>query len=120
VLRYIGHWQALGFGYWAIETLDGDYVGEIGLGDYRRVMTPSIDGDPEMGWVLAPRAHGKGLALEAGQAVLDWRESAMPAGRTVCIVAPDHGASIRLAEKFGFRKSHEAAYHDRPTLVFYR
>jgi RimJ/RimL family protein N-acetyltransferase len=120
LLRYIGHWQAIGYGYWAIETLEGDYVGEVGFGDYRRAMTPPIDGVPEMGWALAPRAQGRGLALEAGRAVLEWRDTALEPGGTVCIIAPDHAASIRLAEKLGFAIRHEALYHERTTLVLYR
>ena len=44
LLRYIGHWQALSFGYWVVEDrLTGQLLGEVGLADYKRDMTPSIE-----------------------------------------------------------------------------
>lgn len=53
-LRYLGHWSALGFGYWAVrEKNSGRYVGEVGFADYRRDIEPSLGGAPEIGWVLA-------------------------------------------------------------------
>ena len=54
LLRDIGHWEALGYGNWAIrETATGDYVGSVGVLDYRRIMTPAFDA-PELGWGVAP------------------------------------------------------------------
>ena len=36
-LRYIGHWAALGFGYWLMEEKHtGRFVGEVGFADYKR------------------------------------------------------------------------------------
>src|SRR5262245_60642426 len=62
LLRYIGHWDALGYGYWIVETIDaGAYVGEVGFGDYRRDIVPSLDGIPEIGWVVAVPAQGQGF-----------------------------------------------------------
>src|ERR1700692_4018723 len=64
-LRYAGHWSLLGFGYWAVqEKSSGNFVGEIGFADYKRELEPSLKGEPEIGWVLASAAHGKGYAPE--------------------------------------------------------
>jgi RimJ/RimL family protein N-acetyltransferase len=58
LLRYVGHWAVLGFGYWVVEEkASGEFVGETGFADYRREMKPSLDGAPEIGWVLTPRFH---------------------------------------------------------------
>src|SRR5579875_2663294 len=39
--RYIGHWTALGFGYWAVrERASGRFAGEVGLADFRREIDP--------------------------------------------------------------------------------
>ena len=55
LLRYAGLWPTLGFGYWAIEDkAEGRFLGEAGFADFKRDMTPSIEGLPEAGWVLAP------------------------------------------------------------------
>src|SRR5579871_4240440 len=100
LLRYIGHWHAMNYGYWVVETSEsGAYVGEVGFGDYGRDIVPSLDGIPEIGWVLTPRAHGKGMASEAARTALAWRDTALPPGETVCIVAPEHAPSLRIAEK---------------------
>ena len=70
-LRYVGHWALLGFGYWVVEEkATGSFVGEIGFADYKRDLEPSLHDKPEIGWVLAPRSHGKGYATEAVRAAI--------------------------------------------------
>lgn len=64
LLRYSGHWQLLGYGYWLVaDRASGGFVGEVGFADFRRQITPSFDANPEIGWALAPASHGQGLAL---------------------------------------------------------
>jgi len=121
LLKYIGHWNGLGYGYWAVETIDtGAYVGEVGFGDYRRDIVPTFDGIPEMGWVLVPAAHGRGLATEAGMAALAWRDSALAEHETVCIIAPEHTLSLRVAEKLGFRRAGDSTYHGNTRILLRR
>jgi RimJ/RimL family protein N-acetyltransferase len=122
LLRYIGHWALLGFGYWVIRERDSDrFVGEVGFAEYRREIDPPIEGAPEAGWVLVPAAHGKGYATEAVSAALAWGESAFgPEARIVCIIGPPNLASIRVAEKVGFALVGEARYRDEPTLLYER
>src|SRR5271170_6882454 len=49
LLRYVGHWALLGFGYWvAEENATGSFVGEIGFADYKRDLEPSLKGVPEV------------------------------------------------------------------------
>src|SRR5271157_4057024 len=70
-LRYVGHWALLGFGYWVVEEkATGNFVGEIGFADYKREMQSPVKELPEIGWVLAAWAHGKGYATEAAQAAI--------------------------------------------------
>jgi RimJ/RimL family protein N-acetyltransferase len=69
VLRYAGLWTLVGLGYWvARDRATGRFVGEGGLADFRRDLTPALGNAPEVGWVLAPWAHGRGLATEAVRA----------------------------------------------------
>ena len=76
LLRYAGHWTQLGFGYWALEEkATGRFIGELGLADYQRQMDPTFEGDPEIGWVLSPSAHGKGYATEAVTRVVEWADA---------------------------------------------
>lgn len=38
LLSYLGHWQLLSFGYWAVEPKDGaQFVGDVGAGSDGRV-----------------------------------------------------------------------------------
>ena len=105
LLRYAGHWAAMNFGFWAVhETASGSFIGDVGLSEFRREIVPSIEGTAEAGWVLVSQAHGKGYATEAVRAALGWYENAYGYGRTVCMIAPYNFASLRVAEKCGYRE----------------
>jgi RimJ/RimL family protein N-acetyltransferase len=119
--RYIGHWALVGFGYWLVEDrATGDFIGEVGFADYKRGMEPSIHGVPEMGWVLASRAHGHGYATEAVRAGLAWGEAHFGPTRTVCIIDPGNAASIAVAMKCGYRQLQTAVYRGASVLLFER
>jgi len=124
-LRYAGHWAMMGYGYWAVEEkASGRYIADIGFADYRRAIVPVLDG-PEIGWVLAASVAGRGYATEAVRAALAWGDGHFRDGhfrdrRTVCIIAPDHARSIRVAEKAGYRLDGSGLYKGRETLVYAR
>jgi RimJ/RimL family protein N-acetyltransferase len=121
ILRYAGMWALLGFGYWAIEEkASGRFVGEAGFADFKRRIEPSLDGMPEIGWVLAPWAHGRGFATEAALAAVAWGDGRFGATPTACIVAPEHAASIRIAQKCGYREHARTTYNGDPTIMFLR
>jgi RimJ/RimL family protein N-acetyltransferase len=120
-LRYAGHWHLLGFGYWAVEEkATGNFVGEVGFADYKRDLQPLLNGVPEIGWVLASRAHGKGYATEAVHAAVGWGDAHFQSPRTACIIAPENLASIRVAAKCGYRSPQPATYKGKPSLLFVR
>ena len=121
LLRARGLWALLGYGYWGIrETATGRYVGEVGFADFHRGITPSIDGIPEMGWVLATWAHGQGLASEAVSAGLAWGVSQWGEAPVVCIIDPDNAASLKLAGRMGFVEVTRTTYKDSPTVLLRR
>ncbi len=121
LLRYHGLWPALGFGYFAItDRQTGAFLGEAGLADFHRDITPSLDGFAEAGWALMPDAWGKGFALEALSAILAWYANTPAPRPVVCIISPDNAASIRLAEKSGFRLKAETEYKGSACLMFER
>ena len=121
ILRYAGHWALLGFGYWAIEDkASGRFVGEAGFADFKRDIVPPFDGAPEIGWALAPWAHGKGLASEAVGTAVAWGDGHFGAGRTVCMIDPENSASLRIAEKTGYREFARTSYKGTPTILFRR
>jgi RimJ/RimL family protein N-acetyltransferase len=111
----------MGFGYWAIEEKEThNFVGELGFADYRREIEPSIKGMPELGWALASTVHGKGYATEAVRAVLAWGDAHFSAARTVSIIHPENLASIRVAEKCGYKELQRSTYKGHATIIFAR
>jgi RimJ/RimL family protein N-acetyltransferase len=121
LLRAVGHWQVMGYGFWlAFDKATERLAGEIGLGEFKREMVPPLPEGPEAGWVLAPWAHGQGLGTEAVSAALAWIDRELAPARTVCIIHPDNAASVRVAEKCGFRPGPRATYRELPTLTFER
>jgi RimJ/RimL family protein N-acetyltransferase len=113
-------WMLLGYGAWAVERKeDGTFLGQVFFADFKRDMTPSIEGQPEMGWMLAYHAHGQGYASEAVGAALGWVDKALAGQEIVAIIDPENAASIRVAEKAGFVLSGEGAYKG-DTIVIYR
>ena len=121
LLRYVGHWQLMGFGYWVVTAKeDGRFLGEVGFGEYQRDMTPPLGDRPDAGWMIRPSEHGKGIATEAMARVVAWTDAELPFGETVCIIKPDHLTSQNVARKLGYQLERESLYHDAPTLVFSR
>ncbi len=121
LLRYAGLWSLLGYGYWALEDrATGGFIGELGFADFMRDMEPSLDGRPEIGWALASHAHGNGYASEAVAAAVAWGDGAFGTVRTVCLIGPENVASIRVAEKCGYREFARAEYKGEATILFER
>lgn len=121
LLRYTGHWSLLGYGYWVVEAKsDGRFVGEIGFADYRRNITPSLCGRPEAGWVLRSEESGQGYATEAVARAHQWADDTLRCDETVCIVAPEHPVSIRVAQKIGYVEESMGNYLGNPTKIMVR
>ena len=121
ILASPGLWALLGYGYWVVERReDGAYLGQIGFADFKRDMTPNIENIPEMGWIMAPAAQGRGYATEAVLAALAWADEALGGGEIVAIISHANAASIRIAEKGGFAVREEAVYKGEPILLFRR
>jgi RimJ/RimL family protein N-acetyltransferase len=120
LLRDLGQWAVDGYGSWTIRLAgSGVYLGNISILDHRRLIEPPLT-DPELGWGLAPVFHGQGFAGEALQAALAWADVHLPAARTVCMIAPENLASIRLAERFGYRPYARTEYKDHAVQLFER
>lgn len=122
LLRNMGHWQAMGFGYWAVtDRTDGRFLGEVGFSDFKRGIVPPLNGMPEAGWVLAAHAHGRGIATEAVRSIHDWADRCMDWSETVCLFDPEHLVSQNVARKLGYEMREEAAvYRGDPTVVMVR
>jgi RimJ/RimL family protein N-acetyltransferase len=121
LLRQIGHWAVNGHGLFAVHDKEsGHFIGEAGVGDFRRNLGPAFDSQSESSWTIARTAQGCGLATEAISAALDWMERAFGRRRTVCLIHQDNLASIRVAHKLGFTAFAECSYRGYPATLFER
>ena len=119
LLRYIGHWQTLGYGHWVVRDRPGSYLGDVGLMDSRRATEPGFEGVVEAGWLFATAVHGRGYAGEACGAMLACAD-AHGIARTVCMIAPDNAPSLRLAGRLGYERWREGAYNERAVVLLER
>ncbi|MGF1550673.1 MAG: GNAT family N-acetyltransferase [Sphingomonadaceae bacterium] len=116
-----GLWDFLGYGFWAAERRDdGEFLGQVGFGEFERDIAPPIDGRPEMGWLFAPHAQGRGYAHEACRAALDWADEALAGQEIVAIIDPDHERSLRLAARLGFGDRVTARYKNEDIVLLRR
>lgn len=113
-----GHWQLLGFGFFAIEEkTSGRFIGEAGFQEMRRDLLPSIEGTLETGWGILPSYQGKGYAKEAIRAAMTWVEAAFPTLDYSCIIDPENRISMHLAETLGFVQDAITTYLGKPVTV---
>ena len=121
LLRYAGHWQLLGYGFWAVQWKNGaGLIGDVGFANWEREISPSLDGLPEGGWVFATEVHGRGIATEAVNAALAWMDEHFGGKTTACIIAPENAASIRLSQKAGYREYCRSDFKGSQVIQFRR
>ncbi|ATF49404.1 GNAT family N-acetyltransferase [Citrobacter freundii] len=111
LLRNIGHWATFGYGIFSVfQKYDGRFLGETGLAHFHRSRGPDFDPFAEASWVISPSAQGKGIAQEAAIAAHQWFVDAFSPARTVCLIAKNNPASVRVAEVVGYRIYEECIY----------
>lgn len=87
-----------GFGLWHVATKhDNVAVGTCGL-----LKRDHFD-DADIGYAFLAAFGGKGYALEAAAAVLDYSRTQFGLARVIAVVNDGNTRSIRLLDKLGFR-----------------
>jgi ribosomal-protein-alanine N-acetyltransferase len=108
-------YKSHGVGPWAlIEKGTSDLIGFCGVG-------PERVGDVEeinLGYRLARRYWGRGLASESARASLAYAFEIRECESVVVIIEPEHVASLRVAEKAGFRSFQQVAFHGKPVRLY--
>ena len=121
MLAGVGLWPLTGLGTWAVERQsDNATIGHIGFFDFIRDCTPPIAGEAEMGWILAPAAHGQGLAGEACRAALAWFDAQFGQQTIHALISPGNEPSMKLAERLGFRRQADGIYRDHSQTMWAR
>lgn len=83
---------------WALRTLAGELAGMMGIHDIAR-------GNGALGFWITPSARGRGLATEAGRAVVDWGFSpdGLALARIEWRAVVGNLGSARIAQRLGLR-----------------
>lgn len=109
----LDHWKQHEFGlFTAIDKASGEFVGFCGL---KYLDTSS---EIEVGYRLAKKFWGRGLATEAARASLHYGFETLGLDRIVAVVQPENGASCRVIEKIGLRYEKEARFYDTDVKYF--
>jgi RimJ/RimL family protein N-acetyltransferase len=112
-----GAWTITGYSMFSvIEKSSGDWVGRIGP------WHPADWPGAEVGWGLIRSAWGKGYAVEAAIACIDWVFDELGWKDVIHCIAPDNTPSQRVAERLGsanrgFGKM-PAPYEDYPIEIW--
>jgi RimJ/RimL family protein N-acetyltransferase len=92
-------------GFWRVESR-ADHA-FYGLGALVRM--PSGD-DVELAYRLMRRAWGRGIATEAGAALIDHAFGTLGLSRLVAVTYPENRASQRVLDKLGFTRQGDVDY----------
>jgi RimJ/RimL family protein N-acetyltransferase len=97
-----GHWTLHGFGMFAVEEKSsGRFAGRVGPWS-----PPGWPGF-EVGWGIASEFRGKGYAVEAARASIDWAFATFEIERIVHCIDRDNIASQGVARRLGAHKDRE-------------
>ena len=102
------HWREHGFGQWVValpETVDqpgAEFIGALGLArvGYEAHFTPAV----EAAWRLARPWWGRGYALEAARAAVEFGFGTLGLDEIVAVTVPQNLRSRRVMERLGMTR----------------
>ena len=108
-----GSWFLHGYGSFTVR-LKGrpEVIGNCGVFHSYRGLGEDFDDMPEAGWILTADHVGEGLAGEAMRAALTWFDAEHGPRPVLCMISPENGRSIALAERLGFAPTRRAELPD--------
>ncbi|MGO2863540.1 MAG: GNAT family N-acetyltransferase [Brevibacterium sp.] len=103
-----------GFGLWAVETHEREFIGDCGLTWQKVKGAPHL----ELGYHVKSSAQGQGYATEAALACRDHARSRGLAKQLVSVIQRENGPSQRVAEKVGMRLDTSLRHESPVHIVF--
>lgn len=110
---YAAGWLLHGHGLWSVEC-DGALIGFVTLG------LEWEDEEPELGYLFATDARGRGFATEAARAARDHALTLLGPGAFVSYIDPGNARSIRVAERLGAQRDADAEARLGPDVQVWR
>ena len=108
-----GHWALHGFGMFAVEERSsGNYVGRVGPWS-----PPGWPGF-EVGWGIAREFRGKGYAVEAARASIDWVFATFETDEIIHCIESVNTPSQAVAARLGARKDREIDLFGKPADIW--
>lgn len=106
-------YRQYGFGFWCVvDRQSGERIGICGLA--KRDELDAVD----IGYAFLPAWRGRGLALEASQAVMLEARQRFGLQRIVAITSMDNPASARLLERIGLQFERNIRLDDEELRLF--
>jgi RimJ/RimL family protein N-acetyltransferase len=107
-----------GVGGWALILKSGD--GREIFGGYCGLAYRDVDGarELEVGYALARRCQGQGLATEGARACMDYAFTQLKIDRVISLIRPENLPSRRVAERNGMAVEKETEWAGEPHLVY--
>lgn len=68
---------------------------------------PGQSGEVEIGWGVVAEHRGRGVAVEAARAVVEWAFRQECVERVIATIPEDNGASAGVAKRLGMRRTEE-------------
>jgi len=97
-----GHWVLHGFGMFVVEEkASGKFAGRVGP------FYPPVWPGFEVGWGIAAEFRGRGYAVEAAKAAIDWSFSIFELDEIVHCIDPENVASQAVARRLGAKQEGE-------------
>jgi RimJ/RimL family protein N-acetyltransferase len=120
LMRNAGSWSLYGYGTFYVRPHGRDeIVGNIGVFHSWRGLDPTMDDQPEAGWIVRRDWCRQGVAGEVMRTVLAWFEAEHGAQRVVAIIEPENLGSQRVAARLGFRAYAGKTEPDGTVVNFY-
>lgn len=112
-------YPAWGYGpYCVTDRPSGAVIGYCGL--YQEDHPYCTHDSPELGYRLAQKWWGKGIATEAARAVISYSFATLQFRKIIALVDPAHTASVHVLEKIGMKRTGSVMLegYDHPDYLF--
>jgi RimJ/RimL family protein N-acetyltransferase len=108
-----GHWALHGFGMFAVEEKSsGKYIGRVG--PWSPPQWPGF----EVGWGITKECRGKGYAVEAARASIDWVFTTFEIDEIIHCIDGDNAPSQAVARRLGAVKDREGELFGKPADIW--